>query len=96
LFFAIGCRSERQTAFSLGFLTNPWLLVAILLSGLLQLAAVLLPGIQSVFEIEQALEAEWGLVLGLALVPVTVIELAKLLPCPDWRLPGGRRGRSVR
>ena len=96
LFFAIGCRSERQTAFGLGFFTNPWLLVAILLSGLLQLAVVMLPGVQSVFEIEQALEAEWGLVLGLALVPVTVIELAKLLPWPDRAAAGGRNGRSVR
>ena len=96
LFFAIGCRSERQTSFGLGFLTNPWLLVAILLSGLLQLAVVMLPGVQSVFEIEQALEAEWGLVLGLALVPVTVIELVKLLPWPDREPPGGRPRRSVR
>ena len=96
LFFAIGCRSERQTAFGLGFFSNPWLLVAIVLSGLLQLAVVMLPGVQSVFEIEQALEAEWGLVLGLALVPVTVIELAKLLPWPDWSAAGGRRGGSVR
>ena len=96
LFFAIGCRSERQTAFGLGFFSNPWLLLAILLSGLLQLAVVMLPGVQSVFEIEQALEAEWGLVLGLALVPVTVIELAKLLPWPDWSAAGGRRGGSVR
>ncbi len=96
LFFAIGCRSERQTAFGLGFFSNPWLLVAIVLSGLLQLAVVMLPGVQSVFEIEQALEAEWGLVLGLALVPVTVIELAKLLPWPDRSAPGGRRRASVR
>jgi Ca2+-transporting ATPase len=96
LFFAIGCRSERQTAFGLGFFSNPWLLVAIVLSGLLQLAVVMLPGVQSVFEIEQALEAEWGLVLGLALVPVTVIELAKLLPWPDRSAPGGRREGSVR
>ena len=71
-------------------------MVAILLSGLLQLAVVMLPGVQSVFEIEQALEAEWGLVLGLALVPVTVIELAKLLPWPDRAAAGGRNGRSVR
>jgi len=96
LFFAIGCRSERQTAFALGFFTNPWLLLAILMSGLLQLAVVMLPGVQSVFEIEQALEAEWALVLGLSLVPVTVIELAKLLPWPDWSAAGGRREGSVR
>lgn len=95
LFFAIGCRSERQTAFGLGLFTNPWLLVAILLSGLLQLAVVMLPGVQSVFEIEQSLKTEWTLVLGLALIPVTVIELAKLLPW-HWVVPGGRSEASVR
>jgi len=96
LFFAIGCRSERQTALGLGFFSNPWLLVAILLSGLLQLAVVLLPGVQSVFEVEQAVAVEWPLVLGLALIPVTVIELAKLLPWPGRVQSGGSVAGSVR
>jgi len=88
----IGCRSERRTAFSLGFFGNPYLLLAIILSALLQLAVVMLPGVQSVFEIERALQEEWALVLGLALLPVTVIELAKIVPGCGHGPQSGRGG----
>ncbi|MCE9632257.1 MAG: cation-translocating P-type ATPase [Planctomycetia bacterium] len=79
LFFAIGCRSDRSTAFQLGFFGNPALLLAVVLSGLLQFSVVMLPPAQPLFEIDSTLGSEWGLVLGLALVPVTVIELVKCL-----------------
>ena len=77
LFFAIGCRSDRVTSFRLGFLRNPALLMAILLSSLLQVVIVTLPHARSVFEIEHPISGDWVLVISLALVPVTVIELAK-------------------
>ena len=77
LFFAIGCRSDHVTAFRLGFLRNPALLLAILLSGLLQVVIVTLPHAQPVFEIEHHIGGDWVFVFVLALVPVTVIELAK-------------------
>ena len=77
LFFAIGCRSDHVTAFRLGFLRNPALLLAILLSGLLQVVIVTLPHTQPVFEVEHRVGGDWGFVIALALVPVTVIELAK-------------------
>jgi Ca2+-transporting ATPase len=77
LFFAIGCRSDRVTAFRLGFLRNPALLLAILLSSLLQVVIVTLPHAQSVFEVEHHVGGDWVFVVALALVPVTVIELAK-------------------
>jgi Ca2+-transporting ATPase len=77
LFFAIGCRSDRVTAFALGCLRNPALLLAILLSALLQIVVVTLPHARSVFEVGHHLGGDWLLVIALALVPVTVIELAK-------------------
>ena len=85
LFFAIGCRSDRSTAFQLGFLGNPALLLAVVLSGLLQVIVVTLPPTQPLFEIDSTLGREWGLVLGLSLVPVTVVELAKYLVWPRPR-----------
>ncbi len=87
LFFAIGCRSDRRTAFELGFFTNPWLLAAVAVSALLQLTVVTLPYAQGVFEVGTQLGRDWLVVLGLALVPVTVIELAKW----GWRLTATRR-----
>ena len=77
LFFAIGCRSDRFTAVALGFFRNPALVMAILLSGLLQVVIVTLPHAQPVFAIEHHVGNDWAFVFALALVPVTVIELAK-------------------
>jgi Ca2+-transporting ATPase len=82
LLFAIGCRSDRFTAFAIGFWRNPALLVAIVLSGLLQIAVVMLPVTRPVFDVPRGLGSEWLAVLGLALVPVTVIEVAKWIPRP--------------
>ncbi len=77
LFFAIGCRSDRRTALELGFFSNPWLLAAVAVSALLQLTVVTLPYAQGVFEVGSQLGSDWFLVIGLALIPVTVIEVAK-------------------
>jgi Ca2+-transporting ATPase len=77
LFFAIGCRSERRTAPEIDFLGNPWLLAAIVVSGLLQVAVVTLPVARPVFEVSAHPGVDWLVVFAVALVPVTVIEVAK-------------------
>jgi Ca2+-transporting ATPase len=77
LLFAISCRSDRRTLWELGLFSNPHLLVAILFSGLLQLAVVTLPVAQPVFETYASLTHEWLLIVGLSLVPVTIIEITK-------------------
>jgi Ca2+-transporting ATPase len=82
LFFAFGCRSDRQTAVALGLLSNPWLLAAVLVSALLQLIVVTLPYAQGVFEVGSHPGRDWVLVLGLALAPVTLIELSKWVISP--------------
>ena len=79
LFFAIGCRSQRFTMPELGLFTNPHLFGAIIISGFLQLSVVTLPFAQSVFEVATHLSWEWLLIGGLALTPVTIIEVVKLL-----------------
>lgn len=79
LFFAIGCRSQRFTMPELGLLSNPHLLGAIIISGLLQLSVVTLPFAQPVFEVATHLSWEWLLIGLLSLTPVTVIEIVKLL-----------------
>jgi Ca2+-transporting ATPase len=84
LLLAAGFRSFLTTIPRLGLLTNPWMLGAILISALMQLCVMLTPGMRLVFEMESALGWEWGLVFGLSLVPVTVVELGKV-----WRMRGG-------
>ena len=79
LFFAVGCRSDRAVAPARGFFANPALLAAIMISALLQVAVVSLPMTRGVFEVTDGLLAAWPTIIGLALIPVTVIELTKLV-----------------
>jgi Ca2+-transporting ATPase len=79
LFFAIGCRSHFRTLPQLGLFSNPHLLGAILISGLLQTAVILLPFARSIFDTTALETMDWGIILGLSLLPITIIELVKLL-----------------
>jgi Ca2+-transporting ATPase len=78
LLFAIGCRSDRLTALQLGLFGNPALVVAIAFSALLHVAVVTLPPTQPVFEVAGHPGDDWPLVFGLAVIPLVVIELAKV------------------
>ena len=80
LFFSFGCRSERYTMPELGFFSNPWLIVAIAVSALCQLAVLGVPFLQPFFKVTPLPFAwQWLLTGALALVPVTVIEMLKLV-----------------
>ena len=79
LFFVFGCRSQRYTMPELGLFSNPYLFGAIAVSALLQFGVVTLPFMQAVFGATDRLTWEWGLILSLALTPVTIIEVAKLV-----------------
>ncbi len=79
LFFAVGCRSDTATAPARGLFTNPALVVAITISALLQLVVVTIPIAQPVFAVETHLGREWMLVFALSLVPVSLVELSKLV-----------------
>ena len=78
LFYSLSCRSQRYTMPELGLLSNKHLLGAIVISGLLQ-TAVFLPWLDRLFKIESRLGWEWLVILGLSLLPVTIIEVAKLI-----------------
>ena len=79
LFFSIGCRSPRRTMPELGLFSNPYLLVAIVASVLLQIGTVTVPGVRQVFGVDELPTWDWGLIVLLALAPVTIIEVTKLL-----------------
>jgi Ca2+-transporting ATPase len=79
LLFSFACRSSRRTLPELGLLTNPHLLTAIAVSGLMQFGVVMLPIAQGVFEVGSSPGWDWLVVLGLALVPVSVVEISKLV-----------------
>jgi Ca2+-transporting ATPase len=79
VFYSLSCRSLRYTMPELGLFSNPQLLGAIAVSGLLQLSVVTLPFAQPVFEAATHFAWEWVLIAGLALTPVTLIEVTKVV-----------------
>lgn len=84
LFFSFACRSERFTLPELGFFTNRYLLVAIVVSSLLQLGVVVVPFVRPIFEVTSQPGEKWLLVLMCSLAPVTVVEVGKLI-IAAWR-----------
>ncbi|MBN8624010.1 MAG: cation-translocating P-type ATPase [Planctomycetes bacterium] len=77
LFYALACRSRRITLWRLGLMTNRTLLAAVALSGLLQIGAVYLAGIDDAWRRPEV----WPVFL-LAIVPMALVEMVKLLRRP--------------
>lgn len=79
LFFSFACRSRRYTLPELGPFTNRQLFAAIAASSLLQFGVAILPWARQVFDISAHPLRDWLYILPLALMPVTIVESAKLL-----------------
>jgi Ca2+-transporting ATPase len=88
LFFSFACRSETRTLLQLGVTTNPYLIGATLVSGLLQLSVVTLPFARQVFETVMHPAWQWGLLFGLSLLPALIIEFGKFLRASRKKVPG--------
>ncbi len=86
LFHAFDVRSERLSIFSLGITSNKAMNKAFTAGLLMQLTVLLVPPVQKIFSVVSMDAVQWGIVLGLSLVPVAVCELVKLIA-------GLRRGR---
>jgi Ca2+-transporting ATPase len=78
LSFAFACRSQRYTLPELGFLSNPYLLGAIAISALMQVAVVATPPLRPVFEVVMPENLEWEWIVVLSLTPTTIVEGIKL------------------
>lgn len=79
LFRALAARSQTWTFWQLGWWSNPYLFAAVTISALLQIGIIALPFVRPVFEASPHTWTEWLVLSALALTPVTVIELAKLV-----------------
>lgn len=80
MLFSLGCRSPRYTFLQLGLFTNKWLLVALGGSSALLAAIVAIPILRPVFQIAALpVATDWFLILPLACLPVTLLELGKLV-----------------
>ena len=78
LFHALNCRSQTSSFFP-GMLTNPWLILAVLFSFILQMVVVYYPPVQLVFKTEALGLADWLMVLVLSSLPLWGMEIVKLV-----------------
>ncbi|MBZ0120165.1 MAG: cation-translocating P-type ATPase [Sandaracinaceae bacterium] len=89
---ALAARSRTRTFWETGALTNLRLVAVVALTILVQLALHHVPFTQELFGIGTISLADCGLTLALGFIPVTVLEISKLL----MRLGRGRAGLTRR
>jgi Ca2+-transporting ATPase len=93
LALAFGFRSQRFTLPELGPFSNRMLIGAMAVSAALQLAALGLPFARPVFQVTEFPADERLLILILSLVPVTLVELGKILAA--WWRRGATEGPAA-
>ena len=91
LFHAFDVRSEDQSLFRLGLLSNPAMNKAFLVGMTLQLSVLVIPPLMEVFRVCPLSPVEWACVLGLAVLPVVVCELEKAVRRPAHAGTGNRK-----
>jgi len=89
LFRAYTVRSEKVSIFKLGVFSNKYMQYAVALSVFLMILAVSVPFLQPIFNTHTPDLREWGVILGLALVPAVAEEIYKAYL--RWR--DGRKAR---
>ncbi len=77
LFRAYTVRSERASLFSIGIFSNRYMQYAVGLSITLLLLVINVPFLQPIFNTHFLAAREWGVVLGLALIPAVAEEFTK-------------------
>jgi Ca2+-transporting ATPase len=77
LFRAYTVRSERASLFSIGIFSNKYMQYAVGLSIALLVIVCAVPFLQPIFNTHFLTGREWGLVIGLALMPAVAEEITK-------------------
>jgi len=78
LFHAFNLRHSYKSIFQVGVLSNGYLIGSFFLCGLLQLLVITLPPMASVFKVVPLQPNEWGLVIGISVLPIACNEIAKI------------------
>jgi len=80
LFHSFNCRSTTAS-FLRGIFDNGYLWLAVGLSGCIHLVTILVPALNPIFKVHGLTASQWGLVLGLAALPLPLAEVIKAV----WR-----------
>ncbi|WP_340026835.1 cation-translocating P-type ATPase [Paenibacillus sp. FSL K6-1096] len=76
---AFNVRSNTKSLFQIGLFSNRFMLGASVISGLLLVLVILIPGLNEWFGVEHLNGLQWGIVCGAALAIVVIVELVKLV-----------------
>ena len=75
---AFNVRSQRESIFRIGLLSNRWMLLAAGAYTLLLLIVMLVPFLRDVFSLTALGREQWSLVIGGALLIVVIVEIIKV------------------
>ncbi len=78
LIHSLNMRSSTKSIFKIGLFSNMYLVGAIVLGFALQLAVIYIPPVANMFNVIPLTLNDWGIVLGLSIVPLVINELRKL------------------
>lgn len=87
LFHSYNCRHMRESLFKIGVFTNKKLILATLISLILQIATVYFPFLQRIFKTEPLSRFDWFLVLALSSFPLWATEIVKCINKKNGRRP---------
>lgn len=79
LFHVFDCRSETQGILEKGLFTNPFLLVAVLVSSLMFVAVIYFPSLRALFDTYALSGSQWAVVLGCSGFPTLFIAFRRAL-----------------
>jgi P-type Ca2+ transporter type 2C len=79
IFYSMACRDLHRIMPSLGFFSNKMLVAAAIGSLLVQLIVMLIPWTAEVLGLSAMPWSDWPMVLGLSLIPVSLVEIHKLV-----------------
>ena len=79
LWQSLNSRSNRLSLIKLGLFTNRYLILAIIISGSLQLGVMLIPAFQQIFKVASLNVFQWTIVILLSFSPIVYVEILKLL-----------------
>lgn len=79
LFFSLSMRSKKKSLFRIGFFTNKYLLVSILLGILIQFLIIMIPFFSQVFNVFTLNIRDWIIVTCISFIPFMLNELFKLI-----------------
>lgn len=79
LFHVFDCKSEHRGIFEIGIFSNPVLVLAVLISTIMQLSVIYLPLLQNIFKTTALVGWQWLLILAVAGGPSVLIGLVRVL-----------------